>query len=142
MRVSDNSSDSFFFTFLQNIITRQGDTYWICYVPLIFWCRNMAFNQDQHLQVCLFVFLTSLSTTELYRGPVPRLTSDKFTCETERGDHDFCLSQLHYTDTDPTSRERTQDLLSKSHSLYQLSYSAPPPPTHTHTHTLTSKTQL
>ena len=24
----------------------------------------------------------------------------------ERGDHDFCLSQSHYTDTDPTSRKR------------------------------------
>ena len=28
------------------------------------------------------------------------------TLETELGDHDFCLSRLHYTDTDPTSRER------------------------------------
>ena len=26
--------------------------------------------------------------------------------ETERADHDFCLSQSHYTDTDSTSRER------------------------------------
>ena len=24
----------------------------------------------------------------------------------ELGDHDFCLSQSHYTDTDPTSSER------------------------------------
>ena len=24
--------------------------------------------------------------------------------ETERGDHDFCLSQSHYTEIDPTSR--------------------------------------
>ena len=28
------------------------------------------------------------------------------THETEWGDHDFCLSRSHYTDTDPTSRER------------------------------------
>ena len=28
------------------------------------------------------------------------------THETELGDHDFCLSPSHYTDTDPTSRER------------------------------------
>ena len=28
------------------------------------------------------------------------------THETERGGHDFCLSRSHYTDTDPTSRER------------------------------------
>ena len=28
------------------------------------------------------------------------------TRETEAGDHDFCLSRSHYTNTDPTSRER------------------------------------
>ena len=28
------------------------------------------------------------------------------TPETELGDHDFCLSRLHYTDTNPTSREQ------------------------------------
>ena len=28
------------------------------------------------------------------------------THEIELGDHDFCLSRSHYTDTDPTSRER------------------------------------
>ena len=28
------------------------------------------------------------------------------THETELGDHDFYLSRSHYTDTDPTSRER------------------------------------
>ena len=28
------------------------------------------------------------------------------THEAEREDHDFCLSRSHYTDTDPTSRER------------------------------------
>ena len=53
----------------------------------------------------------SLSSSRVF----PRLTSDNFTCchtaahsthETERGDHDFCLRQSHYTDTDPTSRER------------------------------------
>ena len=41
-------------------------------------------------------FLTSSSTTRLYRGRAPR----------QLGDHDFCLSRSHYTDTDPTSRER------------------------------------
>ena len=33
---------------------------------------------------------------------VPRLTSDNFTCrhtETERGDHEFCLSRSHYSDS-------------------------------------------
>ena len=29
------------------------------------------------------------------------------THETELGDHDFCLSRSYYSDTDPTSRERT-----------------------------------
>ena len=28
------------------------------------------------------------------------------THETELGDHDFCFSRSHYTDTDQTSRER------------------------------------
>ena len=61
--------------------------------------------------VCLFVwFLTSSSTTRLYRGRAPRqerLTiSRAATHETELGDHDFCLSRSHYTDTDPTCRER------------------------------------
>ena len=54
----------------------------------------------------LFGFLTSSSTTRLFRGRVSRLTPDNFTCchtETERGDHDFCLSPSHYTETAPTS---------------------------------------
>ena len=62
------------------------------------------------LFVCLFVFLTSSSTTRLYRGRAPRqerLTILRAaTHETELGDHDFCLSRSHYTDTDPTCRER------------------------------------
>ena len=58
----------------------------------------------------LFGFLTSSSTTRLYRGRAPRqerLTILRAaTHETELGDHDFCLSRSHYTDTDPTCRER------------------------------------
>ena len=49
-------------------------------------------------ELCLFGFLTSSSTTRLYRGAA--------TDDTELGDHDFCLSRSQYTDTDPTSRER------------------------------------
>ena len=52
--------------------------------------------------------------------------------ETERGDRDFCLSRSHYTDTDPTRKERaatwgnrTQDLLTRSRALYRLSYRVP-----------------
>ena len=60
--------------------------------------------------VCLFGFLTSSSTTRLYRGRAPRQERLAIlraaTHETELGDHDFCLSRLHYTDTDPTCRER------------------------------------
>ena len=62
------------------------------------------------LFVCLFGFLMSSSTTRLYRGRAPRqerLTILRAaTHETELGDHDFCLSRSHYTDTDPTCRER------------------------------------
>ena len=62
------------------------------------------------LFVCLFGFLTSSSTTRLYRGRAPRqerLTILRAaTHETELGDHDFCLSLSHYTDTDPTFRKR------------------------------------
>ena len=63
-----------------------------------------------HCLFCLFGFLTSSSTTRLYRGRAPRqerLTILRAaTHETELGDHDFCLSRSHYTDTDPTCRER------------------------------------
>ena len=55
-------------------------------------------------------FLTSSSTTRLYRGRAPRqerLTILRAaTHETELGDHGFCFSRSHYTDTDPASRER------------------------------------
>ena len=59
--------------------------------------------------VFLVGFLTSSSATRLCRGRVPRLTLAILraaTHETERGDHDFCLSRSHYTDTVPTCRER------------------------------------
>ena len=60
--------------------------------------------------VWLVGFLTSSSTTRLYRGRAPRqerLTILRAaTHETELGNHDFCLSRSHYTDTDPTCRER------------------------------------
>ena len=56
------------------------------------------------LFVCLVGFLTSLSTTRLNGGRTQDRASA--THETERGDYDFCFSRSHYTDTDPTSRER------------------------------------
>ena len=66
----------------------------------------------------MFGFLTSSSATGLYRGRVPRLTPGNFTCcHTRDRDHDFCLSQSHYTNTDPTSRKRGDHdfCLSRSH---------------------------
>ena len=54
---------------------------------------------------CLFGFLTSSSTTRLYRGRASRqerLTILRAaTHETELGDHDFCLSRSHYTESQP-----------------------------------------
>ena len=72
-------------------------------------------HRSPEICVCVLVgwlvgFLTSSSTTRLYRGRAPRqerLTILRAaTHETELGDHDFCLSRSHYTDTDPTCRER------------------------------------
>ena len=65
---------------------------------------------EENLVGWLVGFLTSSSTTRLYRGRAPRqerLTILRAaTHETELGDHGFCFSRSHYTDTDPTSRER------------------------------------
>ena len=53
------------------------------------------------------------------------------THETETGDHDFCLSWSHYTDTDPTSREGAATAgiepgtSSPGVALYRLSYRTP-----------------
>ena len=72
--------------------------------------KPSSLSNFRSLFVCLFGFLTSSSTTRLYRGRAPRqerLTILRAaTHETELGDHDFCLSRSHYTDTDPTCRER------------------------------------
>ena len=78
-------------------------------------------------------FLTSSSTTRLYRGRAPRqerLTILRAaTHETELGDHGFCFSRSH-TDTDPTSRERVATAgiepgSYRSHALYRRA-TAPP----------------
>ena len=66
-------------------------------------------SRQPRCRFCLVGFLRFSSETRLSRGLISRLTSDNFTdchTETERGDHD--LSRLHYTDTDPTSRERAR----------------------------------
>ena len=81
-------------------------------------------------------FLTSSSTTRLYRGRAPRqerLTILRAaTHETELGDHDFCFSRSHYTDSDPTSRERaaTAEIEpgSSSPGVARSTAELPPPP--------------
>ena len=70
---------------------------------------KLAVGTATNFFVWLVCFLTSSSATRLSRGRVTRLTSDNFTScytTTARWDHDFCLSLSHYTDIDPTRRER------------------------------------
>ena len=88
--------------------------------PVLTTISSELFVQFKLLESCgilvgLFVWLvgfwTSSSTTRLYRGRATRQTVWQFyvlpaTHDTELGDHDFCLSRSHYTDTDPTSRKR------------------------------------
>ena len=49
----------------------------------------------ERLRVCFFDFLASSSTTRLYSGQVPRLTSDNFTCchTRDRAGRPWILSQ-------------------------------------------------
>ena len=97
--------------FLRSYIRRKQES------KIILWSAKFANNILLYyygtlkvLFVCLVGFITSSSTTRLYRGRAPRqerLTILRAaTHETELGDHDFCLSRSHYTDTDPTCRER------------------------------------
>ena len=71
-------------------------------------------------ELCLFGFFTSSSVTRLNLARVPRLTSDNCTCchtDSERGDHDFCLSRSHYgrvsTKTETTRPETTRTVYSR-----------------------------
>ena len=80
-------------------------------------------------------FLTSSSTTRLYRGRAPRqerLILRAATHETALGDHGFCFSRSHYTDTDPTSRERAAtagiEPGSSSPGVARSTAELPPPP--------------
>ena len=89
--------------------------FYIEYRWLIDWLIDwkLLYKSSPPWAVCLFVrlvdFLTSSSTTSyIAEGSQDwRLTIlSAATHETERGDHDFCLSWSNYTDTYPTSRER------------------------------------
>ena len=82
---------------------------WLVNVPTNdIWIVSGQVTERWSLQFVLLVgFLKSSSTTKLCRGRAPRLTILRdATHETERGEHDFCLSRSHYNGTDPTSRER------------------------------------
>ena len=74
--------------------------------------HNYTFRQIDRHKLCLFVglFLNVLVNNQaIWRtgSKTERLTILRATThETELADHDSCLSRSHYTDTDPTSRER------------------------------------
>ena len=95
--------------------------------------RFLSTHCPRCLFVCLFGFLTSSSTTRLYRGRAPRqerLTILRAaTHETELGDHDFCLSRSHYTDTDP-QRAATAGIEpgTSSPGVARSTAELPPPP--------------
>ena len=63
--------------------------------------------QKSRSVICLFVWLVSQRLRQLLGyiadGPHGRACA---THGTELGDNDFCLRRSHYTNTDPTSRER------------------------------------
>ena len=75
-------------------------------------CQTLSqFLRLPRLFACLFVwFLNVLVKNQAISRTGPkteRLTILRAaTHETELGDHGFCLSRSHFTDTDPTSRER------------------------------------
>ena len=119
---------------------------WVSVPIIILWQTNKqttAWSPDcanvRSLFFCLFVWFLNV----LVNYYVISRTGPKTECltilraathEKELGDHDFCLSRSHYTDTDPTSRERTpgghsgnrtRDLLTRSRALYRLNYRAP-----------------
>ena len=78
-----------------------------------------------------FVFLMSSSTTRLYRGRVPRLTSDILRAAIQRQSWETMTSisarHIILTPTQPVGsgrpqRNRTRNILTRSRALYRLSY--------------------
>ena len=65
---------------------------WVMTICLVGWFLNVLVN----------FYVISLTGPKTERLTMLRAV----THETELGDHDFCLSRSHYTDTDLTSRER------------------------------------
>ena len=73
----------------------------------LFWRHSFEVSEPPGsllLNLWFWFGLLSSSTTRVYSGRLTNLSAA--THVTKRGDHDFCLSRSHYTDTDPTSRER------------------------------------
>ena len=73
--------------------------------------RERGGKREEEEFVCLFGWFLNVLVNYYAisrTGPkTERLTILRAaTHETELGDHDFCFSRSHYTDTDPTSRER------------------------------------
>ena len=89
----------------------------------------LCIGRFRPLLLFFFKLLTSSSATRLYRRWILRLKSENCTCchtVTERV-RPTGLSRSHYTDTEPTRRERdrTHDPLTRSCALYPQSYRAP-----------------
>ena len=68
-----------------------------------------------YFEVCLFIYLTSSSTTRLYRGRVPRLPQPVT----------LYWHRPNQKGAGGHSGNRTRDLLPRSRALYRLSYRAP-----------------
>ena len=85
---------------------------------------SMKYFINNHEEGMFVWFLTVFVNNYAISWTGPKTNLNAATCEKERGDHVFCLSRSHYTDTVPT-RSQTQDLLTRSLTLYQLNYSVP-----------------
>ena len=90
--------------------------------------------------VCLVGFLTSSSTTRLYRGRAPRQSVWQFYVlphmkQSRETMTSVSAGHIILTPIQPvgSGRPRTRDLLIRSSALYRLSYRNPPPPPPTHT---------
>ena len=69
-------------------------------------CHQREHPQQNCLNCHQRCSFSTSSSTRLYLGRAARLMSDNFYMlphTRQLGDHDFCLSQSHYTETDPTS---------------------------------------
>ena len=123
--VLDHSGRSAFDQFQPRLIHKK----WIAL------CKNRISPPSQRRFVCLFGFLTSSSTTRLYRGRVPRQSVWQFyVLPHMRQSWEIMTSvsagHIILTPTQPVGsgqphRESNPNILSRSRALYRLSYRAP-----------------